>query len=176
MLHWLLSLFLTSNFKKDIFDDTCQAHFLAILLFFIAALRQISDFFFFLKFKFANSLCLLNSMLADKLNMSPEEAERWIVNLICNARLDAKIDSKLVRPFFNYLKKIFLNGCNSNAFRFSSIVTKQTIFKVDHFDWLCLSDQNGYSLWQCVEPTYFGIHITAALCNQQITAQSCRIT
>lgn len=37
-------------------------------------------------------------MLADKLNMSPEEAERWIVNLICNARLDAKIDSKLVRP------------------------------------------------------------------------------
>lgn len=46
-------------------------------------------------------------MLADKLNMSPEEAERWIVNLICNARLDAKIDSKLVRPFFNSLKKMF---------------------------------------------------------------------
>lgn len=44
------------------------------------------------------SLCLFNSMLADKLNMSPEEAERWIVNLIRNARLDAKIDSKLVRP------------------------------------------------------------------------------
>lgn len=51
--------------------------------------------------------CLLNwipplpvsslSMLADKLNMTPEEAERWIVNLIRNARLDAKIDSKLVR-------------------------------------------------------------------------------
>ncbi|MEQ2217258.1 Eukaryotic translation initiation factor 3 subunit E-A, partial [Xenoophorus captivus] len=37
----------------------------------------------------------INSMLADKLNMSPEEAERWIVNLIRNARLDAKIDSKL---------------------------------------------------------------------------------
>uniref|UniRef100_A0A9J8DGC3 Eukaryotic translation initiation factor 3 subunit E n=1 Tax=Cyprinus carpio carpio TaxID=630221 RepID=A0A9J8DGC3_CYPCA len=34
-------------------------------------------------------------MLADKLNMTPEEAERWIVNLIRNARLDAKIDSKL---------------------------------------------------------------------------------
>ena len=28
--------------------------------------------------------------------MTPEEAERWIVNLIRNARLDAKIDSKLV--------------------------------------------------------------------------------
>ena len=36
-------------------------------------------------------------MLAEKLNMAPEEAERWIVNLIRNARLDAKIDSKLVR-------------------------------------------------------------------------------
>uniref|UniRef100_A0A3B5MGA2 Eukaryotic translation initiation factor 3 subunit E n=1 Tax=Xiphophorus couchianus TaxID=32473 RepID=A0A3B5MGA2_9TELE len=39
--------------------------------------------------------CISISMLADKLNMSPEEAERWIVNLIRNARLDAKIDSKL---------------------------------------------------------------------------------
>ena len=29
------------------------------------------------------------------INMTPEEAERWIVNLIRNARLDAKIDSKL---------------------------------------------------------------------------------
>jgi len=38
--------------------------------------------------------CISISMLADKLNMKPEEAERWIVNLIRNARLDAKIDSK----------------------------------------------------------------------------------
>lgn len=37
-------------------------------------------------------------MLADKLNMGEEEAERWIVNLIRNARLDARIDSKLVSP------------------------------------------------------------------------------
>lgn len=35
-------------------------------------------------------------MLADKLNMSAEDAEKWIVNLIRNARLDAKIDSQLV--------------------------------------------------------------------------------
>lgn len=35
------------------------------------------------------------SMLAEKLNMKAEEAECWIVNLIRNARLDAKIDSKL---------------------------------------------------------------------------------
>lgn len=39
--------------------------------------------------------CISINMLADKLNMSPDEAERWIVNLIRNARLDAKIDSKL---------------------------------------------------------------------------------
>jgi len=38
--------------------------------------------------------CISISMLAEKLNMKPEEAERWIVNLIRNARLDAKIDSK----------------------------------------------------------------------------------
>ena len=34
-------------------------------------------------------------MLAEKLNMNPEEAECWIVNLIRSACLDAKIDSKL---------------------------------------------------------------------------------
>lgn len=33
-------------------------------------------------------------MLAEKLNMGTEEAERWIVNLIRNASLDAKIDSQ----------------------------------------------------------------------------------
>lgn len=36
------------------------------------------------------------SMLATKLNMSPDSAERWIVNLIRNAKLDAKIDAKEV--------------------------------------------------------------------------------
>ncbi|XP_066998368.1 eukaryotic translation initiation factor 3 subunit E isoform X2 [Anabrus simplex] len=39
--------------------------------------------------------CISISMLAEKLNMNPDEAECWIVNLIRNARLDAKIDSKL---------------------------------------------------------------------------------
>lgn len=33
-------------------------------------------------------------MLAEKLNMTADAAERWIVNLINNAKLDAKIDSK----------------------------------------------------------------------------------
>ena len=36
-------------------------------------------------------------MLATKLNMSTDNAERWIVNLIREARLDAKIDAKEVR-------------------------------------------------------------------------------
>lgn len=35
-------------------------------------------------------------MLAEKLNMTPDKAEEWIVNLIRNARLDAKIDSQAV--------------------------------------------------------------------------------
>merc|ERR1719422_2000234 len=38
--------------------------------------------------------CISISMLAEKLNMSTEEAERWIVNLIRQAKLDAKIDSQ----------------------------------------------------------------------------------
>nr|CAG4645457.1 EOG090X0491 [Lynceus sp. MCZ IZ 141354] len=38
--------------------------------------------------------CISIRMLADKLNMSVEDAERWIVNLIRQARLDAKIDSQ----------------------------------------------------------------------------------
>lgn len=33
-------------------------------------------------------------MLASKLNMEKDEAEKWVVNLIRNARLDAKIDSQ----------------------------------------------------------------------------------
>eukprot|EP00013_Stygamoeba_regulata_P005485 CAMPEP_0177637292 /NCGR_PEP_ID=MMETSP0447-20121125/4895_1 /TAXON_ID=0 /ORGANISM="Stygamoeba regulata, Strain BSH-02190019" /LENGTH=424 /DNA_ID=CAMNT_0019139213 /DNA_START=21 /DNA_END=1295 /DNA_ORIENTATION=+ len=37
--------------------------------------------------------CIDISMLADKLDMSQEAAELWIVNLIRNAKLDAKIDS-----------------------------------------------------------------------------------
>ncbi|KAG1712144.1 Eukaryotic translation initiation factor 3 subunit E [Nymphon striatum] len=39
--------------------------------------------------------CISINMLSEKLNMAPKEAERWIVELIRNARLDAKIDSRL---------------------------------------------------------------------------------
>ncbi|KAG9509566.1 Eukaryotic translation initiation factor 3 subunit E, partial [Fragariocoptes setiger] len=38
--------------------------------------------------------CISISKLSEKLNMNEHDAERWIVNLIRNARLDAKIDSK----------------------------------------------------------------------------------
>uniref|UniRef100_A0A6U2FUM0 Eukaryotic translation initiation factor 3 subunit E n=1 Tax=Hemiselmis andersenii TaxID=464988 RepID=A0A6U2FUM0_HEMAN len=38
--------------------------------------------------------CIDIRMLADKLNMKEDEAEVWIVNLVRNARLDAKIDSE----------------------------------------------------------------------------------
>jgi translation initiation factor 3 subunit E len=33
-------------------------------------------------------------MLSERLHMDREAAEKWIANLILNARLDAKIDSK----------------------------------------------------------------------------------
>ncbi|KAH7279317.1 hypothetical protein KP509_37G014400 [Ceratopteris richardii] len=39
--------------------------------------------------------CIDIRMLAEKLNMDYDDAERWIVNLIRNARLDAMIDSKM---------------------------------------------------------------------------------
>lgn len=39
--------------------------------------------------------CISISMLAEKLNMKTDEAEMWIVNLIRNAKLDAKINSQL---------------------------------------------------------------------------------
>lgn len=42
------------------------------------------------------------SMLAEKLNMSPQEAERWIVDLIRQAKLDAKIDSQQVSGLVEY--------------------------------------------------------------------------
>lgn len=39
-------------------------------------------------------LVTCDSVLAEKLNLNYEEAERWIVNLVRTSKLDAKIDSK----------------------------------------------------------------------------------
>lgn len=69
-------------------------------------------------------LNIILSMLAEKLNMNPEEAECWIVNLIRNARLDAKIDSKLghvvmgtqpLSPYQQLLEKIDTLSVRSEA-------------------------------------------------------------
>lgn len=63
-------------------------------------------------------------MLAEKLNMNPDEAECWIVNLIRNARLDAKIDSKLAHfvmrtqpmsPYQQILEKVDSLSVKSEA-------------------------------------------------------------
>lgn len=63
-------------------------------------------------------------MLAEKLNMTPEEAERWIVNLIRNAKLDAKIDSKLViKLCLLWKKKIQPKRESSPSFHFWKDIT-----------------------------------------------------
>ncbi|XP_065843339.1 eukaryotic translation initiation factor 3 subunit E-B-like [Oscarella lobularis] len=45
--------------------------------------------------------CMSISMLAQKLNMTTEEAERWIVNMIRSTSLDAKIDLKMGHVVMN---------------------------------------------------------------------------
>lgn len=68
--------------------------------------------------------CISINMLAEKLNMNPDEAECWIVNLIRNARLDAKIDSKLghvvmgaqpLSPYQQLIEKIDCLAVRSEA-------------------------------------------------------------
>ncbi|XP_014285015.1 eukaryotic translation initiation factor 3 subunit E [Halyomorpha halys] len=68
--------------------------------------------------------CISIGMLAEKLNMNPDEAECWIVNLIRNARLDAKIDSKLghvvmgtqpLSPYQQLLEKVDSLSVRSEA-------------------------------------------------------------
>eukprot|EP00163_Fabomonas_tropica_P021056 TRINITY_DN3700_c0_g1_i1.p1 TRINITY_DN3700_c0_g1~~TRINITY_DN3700_c0_g1_i1.p1 ORF type:complete len:507 (-),score=174.92 TRINITY_DN3700_c0_g1_i1:466-1947(-) len=65
--------------------------------FFLVALRD--DFIENARMFIFETYCRIHqkidiAMLASKLDMSEEHAERWIVNLIRNARLDAKIDSE----------------------------------------------------------------------------------
>ena len=52
-------------------------------------------------------------MLATKLNLSEDDAERWIVNLIRNARLDAKIDAKKVRTYMHVHVNVIIHIVNS---------------------------------------------------------------
>ena len=41
----------------------------------------------------SSDVIAMDSMLAQKLNMSYDEAELWIMNLVRNSKLDARIDS-----------------------------------------------------------------------------------
>lgn len=63
-------------------------------------------------------------MLAEKLNMNPEEAECWIEHLIISAKLDAKIDEILglvvlytqpVSPYQHILEKLDRLSVRSEA-------------------------------------------------------------
>ncbi|XP_044735035.1 eukaryotic translation initiation factor 3 subunit E isoform X2 [Chrysoperla carnea] len=84
--------------------------------------------------------CISIGMLAEKLNMNPDEAECWIVNLIRNARLDAKIDSKLghvvmgtqpLSPYQQLIEKIDSLSVRSEAL--SQIIEKKLKAKSDHY-------------------------------------------
>ena len=57
-------------------------------------------------------------MLADKLSKAPDDAERWIVNLIREARLDAKIDAKKViySPSLSYPLSLLLSLSLSGSY------------------------------------------------------------
>lgn len=72
--------------------------------------------------------CITIKMLAEKLNMTHEEAEKWIVDLIRNARLDAKIDSKLghvvfgaqaISPYQQIIEKTKMLTMRANAISLS---------------------------------------------------------
>lgn len=72
--------------------------------------------------------CITIKMLAEKLNMTNEEAEKWIVDLIRNARLDAKIDSKqghvvfgaqAISPYQQIIEKTKALAVRANAISLS---------------------------------------------------------
>lgn len=68
--------------NNDFFLVTLQAEFIEnARLFIFETFCQIHE-------------CISITKLAEKLNLNEQDAERWIVDLIRNARLDAKIDSK----------------------------------------------------------------------------------
>lgn len=81
-------------------------------------------------------------MLAEKLNMSSEDAEKWIVNMIRNARLDAKIDSQLV-------SHIILRISSIQAY--SKCGSAKTVSNCCHFTGSC-SDGNTSCI--CVSASF----------------------
>jgi len=71
--------------------------------------------------------CIHIPMLAEKLNMDSESAERWIVNLIRNARLDAKIDSKANTVIMGSQYSSTTTGNGNNASNYYSSIVYQNI-------------------------------------------------
>ncbi len=73
-------------------------------------------------------------MLATKLNMSTDNAERWIVNLIREARLDAKIDAKEVNNHLEFFCEqndaIFYNPLILRVTKFVKLKVKNIILKI----------------------------------------------
>lgn len=76
-------------------------------------------------------------MLAEKLNMDEDAAERWIVNLIRNARLDAKIDSKanhviMGTPYPSVYQKIIekTKGLSFRSYVLANNLAKSELNKV----------------------------------------------
>jgi translation initiation factor 3 subunit E len=89
-------------------------------------------------------------MLAEKLNMNQEEAECWIVNLIRNARLDAKIDSKLghvvmggqqLSPYQQFVEKIDSLSVRSEALT-ELVERKNRVKKQDENSWTYSNSNN----------------------------------
>ncbi|XP_061397735.1 eukaryotic translation initiation factor 3 subunit E [Musca vetustissima] len=81
--------------------------------------------------------CITISMLADKLNMTTAEAECWIVNLIRNARLNAKIDSKLghvvmgtqpLSPYQQLVEKI--DSLSMRSEHLAGLIERKSIQKI----------------------------------------------
>lgn len=94
-------------------------------------------------------------MLAEKLNMNPEEAECWIVNLIRNARLDAKIDSKLghvvmgtqpLSPYQQVLEKIDTLSVRSEALQ--QLIERKVKAKTQEVNKMFLKEFFHFSLWK----------------------------
>ncbi|CDW54243.1 eukaryotic translation initiation factor 3 [Trichuris trichiura] len=69
--------------------------------------------------------CVSVSSLADKLSMTEEDAEKWVVNLIGQSRLDAKLDAKLghiiVGNRLNNVYEMVMEATKTLSFRAQSL-------------------------------------------------------
>lgn len=92
--------------------------------FFLASSYE--DFFENARILILEAYCRTNqriniSLLSERLNLSPEEGEKWIVNLIRDTRVDAKID------FTD--NSVVMNPINTSIYRQMIEKTRDTIFQ-----------------------------------------------